>query len=105
MRVTITQRHCEIPDDLRERARDLVARLGKVARRPQTAQVIFSEDHGAAAVELQLHAGRRPLVVATSEGADHRSALNRAAARLRRQLAKKARGAPARRRAAARESA
>jgi len=105
MRVTITQRHCEIPDELRERARDLVARLVKVARRPQTAQVIFSEDHGAAAVELRLHAGRGPLVVATSEGADHRSALDRAAARLRRQLAKTPRGAPARRRAAARESA
>ena len=105
MRVTITQRHCEIPDALRERARDLVTRLVKVARRPQTAQVIFSEDHGAAAVELRLHAGRGPLLVATSEGADHRSALDRAAARLRRQIEKTRRGAPARRRAAARESA
>src|SRR2546422_321118 len=105
MRVTITQRHCAIPDALRERARDLVTRLVKVARRPQTAQVIFSEDHGAAAVELRLHAGRGPLLVATSEGADHRSALDRAAARLRRQLEKTPRGAPARRRAAARESA
>jgi ribosomal subunit interface protein len=105
MRVTITQRHCEIPDDLRERARDLLARLVKVARRSQRAQVIFSEDHGAAAVELRLHAGRGPLLVATSEGGDHRSALDRAAARLRRQLEKTPRGAPARRRAAARESA
>lgn len=105
MRVTITQRHCAIPDDLRERARDVVTRLVKVARRPQTAQVIFSEDHGVAAVELRVHAGRGPLLVATSEGADHRSALDRAAARLRRQLEKTPRGARARRRAAARESA
>jgi len=105
MRVTITQRHCEIPDDLRERARELVARLVKAARRPQTAQVIFSEDHGVAAVELRFHAGRARLLVATAEGADHRSALDRAAARLRRQIDKTPRGAPARRRAAARESA
>ncbi len=105
MRLTITQRHCEIPDDLRARARELVARLVKVTRRPETAQVIFSEDHGAAAVELRLHAGRGRLLVATSEGADHRSALDRAAARLRRQLDKTPRGAAARRRAAARESA
>jgi ribosome-associated translation inhibitor RaiA len=105
MRVTITQRHCAIPDDLRDRARELVARLVKGARRPQAAQVTFSEDHGAAAVELRLHAGRGRWLVATADGADHRSALDRAAGRLRRQIEKAPRGAPARRRAAARETA
>jgi len=105
MRVTITQRHCDIPDDLRARARELVTRLVKAARRSEAAQVIFSDDHGAAAVELRLHAGRGRLLVATADGADHRSALDRAAARLRRQIEKTPRGAPARRRAAARESA
>lgn len=105
MRVTITQRHCAIPDDLRARARELFTRLEKVARRPQTAQVIFSADHGASGVELRLHAGRGRVLVAAAEGADHRSALDRAGARLRRQLDKVPRGAPARRRAAARETA
>jgi ribosome-associated translation inhibitor RaiA len=105
MRVTITQRHCDIPDDLRARARTLVARLVNVARRPLSAQVIFSDDHGAAAVELRLHAGRGRQLVATADGADHKSALDRAAGRLRRQLEKAPRGASARRRAAARETA
>lgn len=105
MRVTVTHRHCDVPDDLRERARELVTRLVRVTRRPQHAQVMFSDDHGAAAVELRLRAARGRLFVATAEGADHRSALDRAAARLRRQLDKTPRGAPARRRAAARETA
>ena len=81
MRITITQRHCDIPDDLRARARDVVARLVKVTRRPLSARVIFSDDHGAAAVELRLHAARGRQLVATAEGADHKSALDRAAAR------------------------
>ena len=105
MRVTITQRHCDVPDDLRARARDVVARLVKVLRRPLAAQVIFRDDHGAATVELRLHAARGGPFIATADGADHKSALDRAAARLRRQLEKPPRGAPARRRAAARERA
>jgi ribosome-associated translation inhibitor RaiA len=82
-----------------------VARLVKVARRPLAAQVIFSDDHGTAAVELRLHAGRGRRAVATADGADHKSALDRAGGRLRRQLEKTPRGAPARRRAAARDAA
>jgi len=34
MQTTITARHCEISDALRERARTVVERLGELARRP-----------------------------------------------------------------------
>ena len=41
MRITITARHCEVPDELRARARRLVERLSRMATRPHDAQVLF----------------------------------------------------------------
>ncbi|HYU01082.1 MAG TPA: HPF/RaiA family ribosome-associated protein [Gemmatimonadales bacterium] len=98
MRITITARHCEIPDELRTRARALVERLSRVATRPHDGQVLFSADHGTPTVEVRVHAGRGVVHVATAEGEDHRSALDLAVARVRRQLGK---AAPKRRRVAA----
>jgi ribosome-associated translation inhibitor RaiA len=98
MRITVTARHCDIPEELRLRARALLERLGKVATRPHDGQVIFSEDHGAPVAEVRLHTARGMVHVGTADGADHRSALDRAAGKVRRQLGK---AAPGRRRAAA----
>jgi ribosomal subunit interface protein len=105
MRMTITARHTEVSDDLRKRARDLVERLARVAPRPENAQVIFGDDHDVAVVELRLHVARGAVLVGRAEATDHRSALDRAAARVRRQLDKSPakRSGPARRRARARE--
>ncbi|MGH7338215.1 MAG: HPF/RaiA family ribosome-associated protein, partial [Myxococcota bacterium] len=64
----------------------LVERLGKVASRPQRAHVIFADDHGEAAVEIQLQVPRGRVHVGKALAVDHRSALDRAAARVRRQL-------------------
>ncbi|HEV8401267.1 MAG TPA: HPF/RaiA family ribosome-associated protein [Gemmatimonadales bacterium] len=89
MRITITARHCEIPDELRARARTLVERLAKIAARPHDAQVIFADDHGVAAVELRLHTARSKVYVAKAQADDHRSALDSAAQRVRRQLDKR----------------
>ncbi|HEX4575190.1 MAG TPA: HPF/RaiA family ribosome-associated protein [Gemmatimonadales bacterium] len=96
MRITITARHTAVPDELRRRARALLERLTKLASRSPDAQVIFVEDHGRPAVEVRLHAGRGTLHVGTADAADLRTALDRAAAKVRRQLDK----APGRRRAA-----
>ena len=100
MRITITARHCEIPDELRVRARTLLERLTRVASRPHDGQVIFGADHGSPAVELRLHTARGQVYIGTASGPDHRTALDRAVARVRRQLDKVA---TSRRRAAARE--
>ena len=100
MRTTVTARHCAVPDELHVRARELVGRLAKVASRPHNAQVIFGTDHGGAAVEIRLHTARGRVHVATAGGPDHRSALDRAVARVRRQLDK----APVRTRRARRAS-
>jgi ribosomal subunit interface protein len=102
MRTTITARHCDIPDELRALARERLDRLGRVAARPHDGQVIFAEDHGEAAVEVRLHTARGRVHVGRALGADHRSALDRAVSRVRRQLDKRA--PAARRRAPVRGS-
>lgn len=90
MRITITARHCVIPDELRARARALLERLGKVAARPHDGRVIFADDHGEAAVEVRLHTARGKVHVGKALADDHRTALDLAIARVRRQLDKRA---------------
>src|SRR5690348_13982845 len=97
MRITITARHCEVADELRARARTLLARLERIAPRPHDGQVLFIADHGRPTVELRLHVARGAVLVGSARAADHRTALDRAAAKVRRQLDK----TPRRRRAAA----
>lgn len=86
MRITITARHTEVDDDLRAHTRELVAKVVKLVRRPHHAQVIFTEEHGEAEVEIEIHAPRARVHVAKSQGPDHRSALDAAIARVKRQL-------------------
>ena len=88
MQTTITARHCEISDALRERALAVVERLGNIATRPMEASVVFDTDGQQQTAELRLHLARGELLVARGEAADHRSALDRAEEKLRRQLEK-----------------
>ena len=88
MRLTITARHCDIPEDLRARARARLERLDRLAPRSHHLQLIFGAEHGRPTVELRLHTNRKQVHVATADGADHRSALDRAVAKVRRQLDK-----------------
>ncbi|PYP59261.1 MAG: hypothetical protein DMD44_05170 [Gemmatimonadetes bacterium] len=101
MRITITARHCELPPELRARARTLLERLARVAPRPHDARVVFDADHGRPTVEVRLHAARGAVHVGTARGTDQSSALNLAVAKVRRQLDK----SPMRRRAAIRRAA
>ena len=91
MQTTITVRHCEIPDALRERAAAVVDRLGTLARRPIEATVVFDQDGQLRTAEIRLHVARGEVLVATGEADDHRSALDRAEDKLRRQLEKTSR--------------
>ncbi len=88
MRTTITARHCEIPDALRERALTVVERLGNIARRPMEATVVFDADGPNRTAELRLHVARGEVLVAKGEGEDHRTALDRAEEKMRRQVEK-----------------
>lgn len=88
MQTTVTARRGEIPAALREHAGRVLARVLKAAHRPQRAQVVFDVDHQKKVVELKLHLPRRATRVARAEAQDFRTALDRAAEKLRRQLVK-----------------
>jgi ribosomal subunit interface protein len=86
MKPTITTRHCEISEALRERAASVVERLQTLASRPMDSTVVFGLDGTGQTVEIRLHLARGEVLVARGEGVDHRSALDRAEEKLRRQV-------------------
>jgi ribosomal subunit interface protein len=88
MDTMITTRHGEIADALRVRAGRVVERLARLANRPTAAHVTFDLAHQRATVEVRLVAARGAVHVASADARDHRTALDRAAAKLRRQLDK-----------------
>ncbi|MEJ2238515.1 MAG: ribosome-associated translation inhibitor RaiA [Gemmatimonadales bacterium] len=96
MRIIVTARHCEISDELRNRAETVVEKVARLATRPQKAEVIFDADHGNKVVELKLSLPREQTKVATAEAEDFRTALDRAADKIRKQLDKEARKPTAR---------
>ena len=102
MRKTITTRHCDIPDTLRERADVILERFASVAHRPTGADLVFDVLHGRPAVEARVHLRGSEPVVARAEAEDHRSALDRVVDKMRRQL-NRAGKRPLRQRAAAPE--
>lgn len=88
MPVTVTARHCELTDLLRERAHEIAERLEARVGRPSDINVIFDVEAGAPVAELRLRADGLDVVLAAGRGGDHRSALDQAEDRLRRQLEK-----------------
>lgn len=88
MRTTITARHCDIPDTLRARALTVLERAGEIARRPVDGHVVFDIEGNAHRAEIRLNLSHGDAVVATGEGTDHRTALDRAEDKIRRQLKK-----------------
>jgi len=88
MRTTITARHCEISEDMRQRALAVLARLAPLANRPVDGTVVFDIVAQQATAEIRIHDSSGELFVASGEGKDHRSALDRAEEKVRRQLEK-----------------
>jgi ribosomal subunit interface protein len=86
MQTTITARHCEISDLLRARAVTVTERLGALASRAMDMAVVFDTEGIRQAVELRLHLAGGDILVATAEGPDHRTALDQAEEKLRRQV-------------------
>src|SRR5687768_10658288 len=86
MQPTITARHCEISDALRDRAVSVVERLETLASRPMECTVVFDTDGIELTVEIRLHLARGEVLVARGDGPDHRTALDRAEEKLRRQI-------------------
>ena len=88
MQTTITARHGDIPAELKERAELVLERLSRRATRPTTAHLTFDTGAPGASAEIVLNAARGAVYVAKGEAADHRTALDRALAKLQRQIDK-----------------
>lgn len=88
MQTTITARHFEISDGLRERADTIMARLESAAPRPVSNHIVFDVEGSVYVAEIRLHLSSGEIMVASGEGTDHRSALDRAEEKLRSQLRK-----------------
>ena len=86
---TITARHCEIPAELRARADEVCRRLGAQTRNPLEASVTFDVDGQIRVAEIRLHNAHGDVFIARGDGKDHRSALDRAEEKLRRQVEKR----------------
>jgi ribosomal subunit interface protein len=86
MHTSITVRHSDISDTLRERAITVVERLGSLAHRPMETAVVFDTEGAERTVELRLRLAQGDVLVAKGEGPDHRTALDRAEEKLRRQV-------------------
>jgi ribosomal subunit interface protein len=90
MQTTISARHCEISDELRHRAESVLQRLTALANRPVDGTVVFDLAPQSASVEIRIHISSGEVFVATGEDKDHRSALDRAEEKVKRQLDKNA---------------
>jgi ribosomal subunit interface protein len=86
MQTTISARHSEVPEALRERATTVVERLDKVTPRAIDMAVVFDSDGLEHTAELRLHMASGEILVARGGGPDHRTALDRAEEKLRRQV-------------------
>jgi ribosomal subunit interface protein len=86
MQTTITARHCEVSDPVRNQAITVTERLGSLASRAMEMTVVFDIEGIQQTVELRLHMRSGEILVASAAGADHRTALDRAEEKLRRQV-------------------
>lgn len=86
MRIQVAARHCDIPDSVRKRTEEQVARLAKFDPRVGSAEVVFEEEKRVRKVEIILTVDRGEPVVARAEGEEFRTALDKVVDRLGRIL-------------------
>jgi ribosomal subunit interface protein len=86
----VTARHCEVPDDVRQRAQESAEKLARIAHRPQGVEIVFDLDHQRHLAEMKMWLPRGQILIGSGEAGDFRSALDRAVEKLRAQLDKTA---------------
>lgn len=86
MRVSITERRCDVPAKVLERTEAQVGGLKKYESRASAADVIYTDETRTKKIEVIVYIDSAPRVTAQGEGKDFRSALAEAVDRLRRML-------------------
>lgn len=89
MRVQIAQRHCDVPEPIRERVRSRIERLVRYDSRLSRAEVVFEEERHRKKVEAILSVDRDEPVVARAEADEYRAAVDRLVDKLARILRKR----------------
>jgi len=86
LRVQITARHCEVPEDVLERTESQVQALTKYSPRASAADVVYTEEKLTKTAEIIMHIHGGEPVVAQGEGSEFRSALDEMIERISRRL-------------------
>lgn len=89
MRIQITARHCEIGQDVRDRAEELVERVRRFDPGVSSAEVIFTEEGRDHRAEGILHIDGKDHVVAHGDAPDFMAALDQMYDRLAKILRRK----------------
>jgi ribosomal subunit interface protein len=89
VRVNITERHCEVPQRVRERTERQISGLSRYEPRATAAEVVYSDERHTRKVEVIVHIDGAEHVVGRGEAADFRSALDQVVNRLRRMLSER----------------
>lgn len=89
MRIQITARHCEIGQDVRERAEELIERLKRFDPGLSSAEVVFTEEGRLYRAEAILHIDGKDHVVAHADADEVMAALDRMNDRLAKILRRK----------------
>lgn len=89
MRVQIAARHCDVPESVRSRTEEQLAKLSRYEPRLAGAEVVFEIEKHLKKVEAVLSVDREEPVVAGGEGPEFREALDQMVDRLSRMLRRK----------------
>jgi len=99
MKTTISVRHTEITEQLRTRAAEVAKRFEGLSPHALETTMVFDLEGVDHSVEIRLHARGGHVLVGNGTGPDHRTALDRAEDKVRRQLERDGGGARRARRA------
>jgi len=86
VRVSITERHCEVGKRTLARTESQMAQLSKFEQRASFAEVVFTEGKRSKSAEVVVHIDGAPHATARGEGDTFRSALDQMVDRARRIL-------------------
>ena len=86
LRIQITTRHCDVPEDVLERTQEQVASLAKFDPRATSAEVVFEEEKATRRVEIIVHCDGADPVIGRAEEGEFREALDRTVDRVGRML-------------------
>ena len=86
VRVSITERHCEVPKAILARTEAQMSGLTKYEPRATAADVIYTEEKRSRKVEVIIHIDGAPHVAAHGEGDEFRAALSSVVDRVRQLL-------------------